>query len=530
MGCSTVASHPPVAPVAPAGATAPPSGLAHPNATAGGARPAAPPRTVAERSPELAHRVAVLDRLSFGINGALLADADAAGGEQAWLDRQLHAGPGEDLPPEVQDRMKDFLLSQKPLERLVLDIERRRKEARVLGDAQRKPALDAVRETASRMGREAQLEMLWRATYSPDQVRERLTAFWANHFNVFIGKSDVQLLAADYVDHAIRPHVLGRFQDLLRACAHHPAMLRYLDNDRNAAGKVNENFARELMELHTLGVDGGYTQKDVQELARALTGFGVWQGEDPPRSGRNMDSWRREGLFEYRPPRHDFGDKVLLGERLHAHGWGEFDEVITRLAHHPATIRHVSGRLATFLLGHPPSPELLERLRGVWLASDGNLRELTLAVVRSREFDDSLGTDFKTPQRFVIGSIRLAYEDRVVLNLQPALNWLNRMQHAPLGHATPEGYALQGSAWTGPGQFATRFEIARQLGYGSAGLFRAEGVKGDDMPAFPQLATASYYRAVEPGLGPQTREVLAQARSPQEWSLLLLASPEMMRN
>ena len=307
-------------------------------------------------------------------------------------------------------------------------------------------------------------------------------------------------------------------------------MLRYLDNDRNAAGKVNENFARELLELHTLGVDGGYSQKDVQELARALTGFGVYNGEDPPKPGKNTDSWRREGLFDYRPNRHDFGDKVLLGERLHARGWGEFDEVIARLAHHPATIHHVSERLATFLLGHPPSPALLDAMRASWLASDGDLRELTLTVIRSPEFDNGLGTGFKSPQRFVVSSIRLAYEDRVVLNLQPALNWLNRMQHAPFGHATPEGYPLVSSAWTGPGQFATRFEIARQLGFGSAGLFRAEGAKAEDMPAFPQLATAYFYRAVEPGLGSSTREVLAQARSPQEWALLLLSSPEMMRN
>ncbi len=500
-----------------------------PNATAGGARLATP--AVAAHPAELGHLVALLDRLSFGVNGALLADAEARGGEQAWLQQQLHPGPGDGLPPEVQAQLKDFLVNQQPLEPLVLGIDRKRKEARVLpADKDRKQALDAVRDNANRLGREAQLELLWRATYSHEQLRELLTAFWANHFNVFVGKGDVQLLAADYVNHAIRPHVLGHFQELLRAAARHPAMLRYLDNDRNAAGRINENFARELLELHTLGVDGGYSQKDVQELARALTGFGVYNGEEPPRAGKNTDSWRREGLFDYRPNRHDFGDKTLLGERLHARGWGEFDEVIARLAHHPATIHHVSERLATFLLGHPPSPALLDAMRASWQASDGDLRELTLTVIHSPEFDTGLGTGFKSPQRFVVSSIRLAYEDRVVLNLQPALNWLNRMQHAPFGHATPEGYPLVSSAWTAPGQFATRFEIARQLGFGSAGLFRAEGGKAEDQPAFPQLATAYFYRAVEPGLGQSTRDVLAQARSPQEWALLLLSSPEMMRN
>jgi uncharacterized protein (DUF1800 family) len=266
-------------------------------------------------------------------------------------------------------------------------------------------------------------------------------------------------------------------------------------------------------------------------MARALTGFGVWNGDDPPRNApRGADSYHRVGLFEYRPNRHDFGDKVLLGERLHAHGFGEFDEVITRIAHHPATIRHVSDRLATFLLGQPPSPELRETLRRTWIASDGDLRDLTLAVIHSSEFEASLNRGFKSPERFVTAAIRLAYEDRVVINLQPALGWLNRMQHAPFGHGTPEGYPLISDAWTGPGQFATRFEIARNLGFGSAGLFKPEGSKGDDMPAFPQVATPYFYRAVAPALTAQTRDALAQARSPQEWTMMVLASPEMMRN
>jgi uncharacterized protein (DUF1800 family) len=520
--------------------TAPKAGASHGvagvNPTAGGARMRGaeppPPSPVPPPVPGLARRVAFLDRLSFGVNGVLLGQVEADGGEESWLRQQLRPGSAEPLPDEVSARLKEHLVHRQPLEPLVLGIERKRRDARVLAsETERRKALDEARDTANRIGREAQLELLWRSAYSHNQLQELLTSFWANHFSVFIGKGNIQLLAGDYVDHAIRPHVFGRFQDLLRAAARHPAMLRYLDNDRNAAGHVNENFARELLELHTLGVEGSYTQKDVQELARALTGFGVWNGTEPARIARSTpDKWRREGLFEYSPARHDFGDKVLLGERLRTHGWEEFDEVINRLARHPATIRHVSGQLATFLLGRPPSEALLADLRTAWLASDGDLRALTLVVVHSAEFESGLGTGFKSPQRYVAASIRLAYEDRVVLNMQPALNWLNRMQHAPFGHATPEGYPLRADAWTGPGQFATRFEIARQLGFGSAGLFRVEGAKDDTVPAFPQLATAFYYRAVEPLLDAPTREALAQARSPQEWSLLLLASPEMMRD
>lgn len=479
----------------------------------------------------LAVELGQLQRLSFGVNGSLLTAAEAQGGVDAWLDHQLHPGPDDGLPVEVSQRLQGMRIRQEPLEPLVLGIERQRREAKALSrDSERKAVLDHLRETANQIGREAQLELLWRETYSTWQVQELLTAFWCNHFSIFLSKGDVPLVAADYVDHAIRPHVLGHFTELLRATARHPAMLRYLDNERNAAGHLNENFARELLELHTLGVDGGYTQKDVQELARTLTGFGVYVGNDTNRAARpGTDGWRRDALFEYNPARHDFGEKTVLGERVHARGYGEFEEVLNRLARHPATIHHVSVQLATFLLGEAPPADLLEQMRATWVETDGDLRRLTLVVVHSPAFQASLMRGFKSPQRYVVGGLRLAYEDRPVLNMQPALNWLNRMQHAPLARVTPDGYPLLSAGWTAPGQFATRFDIARQLGFGSAGLFRPEGSKGEEQAAFPQLATAFYYRALEPGLSMGTRQSLAHARSPQEWSLLLLSSPEMMR-
>ncbi len=488
-------------------------------------------RSVMPLDAALQHRVAVLQRLSFGVNGHLLDLVDAQGGERAWLEAQLRPGSDDGLPDDVARQVQGFRAHKDAIVPLVLDIERKRKDARILPDeAQRKAVLDGLRETANQMGREAQLELLWRETYTRWQLQELMTAFWLNHFSVFQAKSDVQLLAGDYINRAIRPNVFGSFRKLLQATARHPAMLRYLDNDRNAAGKLNENFARELLELHTLGVDGGYTQKDVQELARVLTGFGVQSSADPLRPGKpGSDAGRREGLLEYAPARHDFADKMLLGERLHSHGWAEFDEVLDRLARHPATIHHVSVQLATFLLGAAPDAELLEHMRATWVASDGDLRRLMLVVIDSPQFAASLQQGFKGPQRYVVSALRLAYEDRPVLNLQPALNWLNRMQQAPLARVTPDGYPLLSAAWMGSGQFATRFDIARQLGYGSVGLFRQEGSKSEEQPAFPQLATPFYYRAIEPGLSEGTRQSLSQARSPQEWTLLLLASPELMR-
>ena len=157
-----------------------------------------------------------------------------------------------------------------------------------------------------------------RALLSPSQLREQMTWFWMNHFSVFSGKANVRWTVAEYEEQAVRPHALGRFSDLVMATATSPAMLEYLDNAQSATGKINENYARELMELHTLGVSGGpsgstYSQADVQELARVLTGVGLNFTDNPPRLPANLQSsYERRGLFEFNPNRHDFGDKTHL--------------------------------------------------------------------------------------------------------------------------------------------------------------------------------------------------------------------------
>ena len=150
-----------------------------------------------------------------------------------------------------------------------------------------------------------------------------MTWFWFNHFNVHQYKRDLRALVGDYEDQAIRPHALGRFRDLLEATLRHPAMLRYLDNDQNAANHINENYAREIMELHTLGIGSGYSQKDVQELARILTGVGVdLSSTNPKLPPARQALLVRAGLFEFNPNRHDFSDKVLLGHAIRGSGFG----------------------------------------------------------------------------------------------------------------------------------------------------------------------------------------------------------------
>jgi uncharacterized protein (DUF1800 family) len=160
-----------------------------------------------------------------------------------------------------------------------------------------------------------------------------MTWFWMNHFSVHQGKANLRAMVGDYEENAIRPHALGKFRDLLSATLHHPAMIRYLDNEQNAANRINENYAREIMELHTLGVDGGYTQNDVQQLARILTGVGVNLGDKTPNVRKDkQDQYVRKGLFEFNPNRHDYADKVFLGQTVKGRGLAEVDERWTACA------------------------------------------------------------------------------------------------------------------------------------------------------------------------------------------------------
>jgi uncharacterized protein (DUF1800 family) len=330
----------------------------------------------------------------------------------------------------------------------------------------------------------------------------------------------------------VRRHALGRFRDLLSATIHHPAMLRYLDNENNAAGHGNENYARELLELHTLGVDGGYSQADVQALARVLTGLGVRLDDPatqpPPKLPRELaGDYFRDGLVEFNPKRHDYGDKVLLGRTIHGRGPAEIDEVIDLLARHPSTARFVSRKLAACFVGDEPAPALVDRMAAAFTRSDGDIPTVLEALFTSPQFAASLHTDFKDPIHYVVSAVRLAYDDRPILNAQPIVNWLNRLGEGLYNHTTPDGYPLASANWDGPGQMTTRFEIARAIGSGSAGLFRVEGATSDQ-PAFPQLANPVYYEAMRKRLAPATTQALEQAATPQEWNGFLLSSPEFM--
>jgi uncharacterized protein (DUF1800 family) len=474
--------------------------------------------------------LALLNRMTWGAN-ASTAQRFSRLGPEAFVREQLHPPPGERLPPAVQAQIDAMKISQHPAPQLAIELEQQRRDANAITDPDRKrDARRAYRQALADLRREAATRSLLRDLYSPDQLKEQLTWFWLNHFNVSANKGNIRALIGDYEETAIRRHALGRFRDLLAATLHHPAMLIYLDNNRNAAGQINENYAREIMELHTLGVGSGYTQKDVQELAHILTGVGVNLTPDGPRVRPALRSQLvRDGLFVFNPKRHDYGDKTFLGHRIAGRGLAEVDQALDILSRAPATARFISRKLALYFVSDDPPPALVDRMATTFRSTDGDIAAVLKTMFDSAEFKTSLGAHFKDPMHFVVSAVRLAYDDRPIVNTLPLQNWLNRMAEPLYGRQTPDGYGLAATAWTSPGQMAMRFEIARVIGSGAAPLFRSPGVTEPAEPVPLQLAANPSLRTMAFRVGQQTREALNTATTAQDWNTLFLASPEFMR-
>jgi uncharacterized protein (DUF1800 family) len=491
------------------------------------ASPAPPGSDVVALSPQ---DIELLNRLTWGINSSSAKEFTELGFD-GFLERQLHPSAADALPQQAQAEIDALGQASKPIETLAIESDQQGRAANAIADPELRQAAQRVfQENLNRIGREASARAILRDLYSPAQLQEQLTWFWLNHFNVHLYKSNIRLLIGDYQDNAIRPHALGRFRDLLAATLHHPAMLRYLDNDQNAGGHINENYAREIMELHSMGVGSGYTQNDVQELARILTGVGVNQtANNPPVKTELQGAYVREGLFEFNPNRHDFGNKVFLGHTIKGRGMAEVDEALDLISRAPATARFVSRKLAVFFVADNPPPALIDKMAATFQQTDGNIGAVLKTMFHSPEFKTSLGKQFKDPMHYVLSAVRLAYDHKVIINTSPILGWLGRLAQPLYGHETPDGYPLIEAAWTGPGQLSTRFEIARAIGSGSAGLFRIEGPEPVDRPAFPQLSNALFFTSLRQTLSASTQAALDQAISPQDWNTLFLASPEFMR-
>src|SRR5216683_6292650 len=383
----------------------------------------------------------VLDRLAFGPTREDFRHVKAIGIER-YIAEQLDPKTLAE-PPELAARLAG-------LETLRLDpIELFTRYGPLRPADGVKPSPDDIkarREAARIIVREAAEARVLRALHSPRQLEQVMVDFWFNHFNVFAQKGLDHLWIGAYEEAAIRPHALGRFADLLRATARHPAMLFYLDNWENSApgskmpngreAGINENYARELMELHTLGVDGGYTQDDVIALARILTGWGLARPRMPPEAGSG---------FVFYPKRHDDGAKHFLGRDIAANGEAEGEEALDILAKSPATARHIAFALAQYFVADQPPPALVDRLAARFGETDGDIRQVLNTLFASREFRDGVGAKYKSPYRFVLSAARAA--GVAVDNPKPLVIALARLGQPLYGCATPDGYRDTGEAW-----------------------------------------------------------------------------------
>jgi uncharacterized protein (DUF1800 family) len=318
---------------------------------------------------------------------------------------------------------------------------------------------------------------LLRAVYSNRQLEEVLTDFWYNHFNVFLDKGADRYMVTSYEREVIRPHVLGHFKDLLLATAQSPAMLFYLDNwqskgpsakpnARNQQG-LNENYGRELMELHTLGVDGGYTQQDVTEVARCFTG---WTIREPRILGTNGG-----GGFEFNEKIHDTGEKHVLGVVIPAGGgMGDGLKVLDILAHHPSTAHFISKSLAIrFVSDDPPEP-LVQKMAKTYMKTDGDLLEVMRTMIHAPEFWDpaNFRSKIKSPFEMVVSAVRAVNGD--VDFAQALTGQLNQLGEPLYRKLEPTGYSNLGADWTNSASLLARMNFGMALAKGKIG-----GVKVD---------------------------------------------------
>jgi len=469
-----------------------------------------------------------------------LGDADALAalrrqGRALYLDEQL-AAPAAD-PPALAAAIAALPLGPGNVESLRAVREENRRIA-ALGDPveQQRARADLNRAGQERTGA-VQRRHLLRALYSPTQLREQMTWFWTNHFSVYSAKGQVRWMLADYEETTIRPRVFGRFDELVTATLTAPAMLEFLDNAQSAVGRVNENYARELMELHTLGVAGGasgsaYTQQDVQELARVLTGVGLQGGGGPPRlAPQRQPLYRQEGLFEFNPNRHDVGMKTLLGQRIDGSGFDEVHRAIALLTRQRACAVFVSQKLAAYFVADRPPPSLVERMADRFQQTSGDIAEVLRVLFLSPELDAALQAPerkFKDPVQFVVSAVKLAYAERPPTSMTPLLNWLQQLGEPLYGRISPDGYPASEAAWASSGQMVRRLEIARTIGAGPAALYAEAGAL-PARAAAPRMANRMFHEQIEPQLGAATRAALLQTTSQAEWNAVLLASPEWMQ-
>jgi uncharacterized protein (DUF1800 family) len=496
--------------------------------------------------------VHVLNRLGFGPAPGDIERVRELG-LQAYINRQLH--PARIPDTAMAARLAGFETLAMSTRQLAEDyylpaqMQRRQAQRAAAADAANpgmrttpeRPA-PAAMQGERRVLAELTQQKILRAAYSERQLEEVMVDFWFNHFNVFVGKGQTRLYLTEYERNTIRPRAFGTFRDLLGAVAESPAMLFYLDNwqssapqgaqtamqqRRGRAGRqpqmaqpppqnrrrgINENYARELMELHTLGVDGGYTQKDVQEIARAFTGWTI----DMPRQG---------GSFRFDPRMHDSGEKVVLGVTIPGGGGKKDGEmVLDVLAAHPSTAKFIATKLARRFVADDPPAALVERAAARFRETGGDIREVVRVIVTSPEFfaPSAYRAKVKTPLEFVASAVRATGVD--VRNGQPLVNALRELGMPLYGCQPPTGYADRAEAWVNTGALLNRMNFAVML---SGNRLRGPGGRQAGSAAIPQDRIAAEIMAGD--VSETTRQTIAKAANEPQRIALLLGSPEFQR-
>jgi len=485
--------------------------------------------------------VHVLNRIAFGPRPGDVERVRAMSVDR-YIDQQLHP---ERIPDSGMTARLGALSSIGMSSREIAEIyelpqlearRERKQEAKAGQSDQPKP--DPIQQKANGVVVELSEQKVLRAIYSERQLQEVLTDFWFNHFNVDARKGRDRFLLTEYERETIRPHVFGKFRDLLEATAKSPAMLFYLDNwlsadpngphiemlpvargpfgrrtlapraprpqGKNAPKGLNENYGRELMELHTLGVDGGYTQKDVTEVARAFTGWTI----DNPRLG---------GGFRFNPRLHDPGQKVVLGHVIKP-GGDESDgrQVLDILAKQPATARFIATKLARRFVSDTPPPALVDRAAARFRATDGDLREVMRTILTSREFlaADAYRAKVKTPFEFVVSAARAVGAD--VQEAQPLVRQLQQLGMPLYQCQPPSGYKDTADAWVNTGALVGRMNFALTL----AGN-KLRGIWVASLPTADQILAGD--------LSETTRATIAKATDAPQMAALTLGAPEFQR-
>lgn len=453
------------------------------------------------------------NRFGLGARPGELAAIDDA---RAWLLEQatrpveIPAGP---LPPS-----SDYLVREQAFRR-----ERAMRRAASPGTGAKK-ANTSLRDIFGADLR-AEAGARWHlAAASPHGFQERMVRFWSNHFAVSVDKNDASLYAMPMEREAIRPHAFGRFGDLLLAVETHPAMLRYLDNaqsvgpeslfaeraerrlqkqGKNRRTGLNENLAREILELHTLGVDGGYRQDDVVELARAITGWGL-------PLPRELDGAAPSSAFEFHAAAHEPGTRTLLGRRYAQGGLEQGRTMLADLAVHPATAKHVSLKLARHFVADAPDPALVARMARAWLDHGGDIARVCAAMIGSDAAWNASARKFKSPQDFVVSALRATGAEVEPLRLSQLAAQLDRLGQPELKPRSPAGFPDTAAAWLEGDALWKRVQVATSL---------AEHAGADAALA------ASAGDALGVALDEETATAIRRAGSPTEALATLFAAP-----